>query len=350
MALHTIAPTLSSRLASACVCSYGISAKTGHYTPPAIYDAAVNWIGTPKPVAAPSIPGGPLINACLIGLNQDGIILAFRGTLPPAWTVASLEDWWQDIVGSEPIHASPLPGKVHSGFWKALSTLWNEVLHELKNLRNAHPQALIYITGHSKGGPLASLGGARLLLEDKIRAERIITFASPHPGDKKFVSDYPRQLPVTRFENYLDIVPFIPPTKTFFDAFQHIEDTWFGKLFCQWFPSVCKALDNASKWDYEALGVLEYVTASGKVVGAGDPLADPYFRLGEILWVLFGIGGEFKALEDLVAQEPIADNPSGLSRIGAAHCISCKSDKPLCAGGYMIGAGGDSICPASGAN
>jgi hypothetical protein len=43
-----------------------------------------------------------------------------RGTLPPAWTVASLEDWWQDIVDSVPIAAPPLPGKVHEGFWHAL--------------------------------------------------------------------------------------------------------------------------------------------------------------------------------------------------------------------------------------
>lgn len=41
---------------------------------------------------------------------------------------------------------------------------------------------------------------------------------------------------------------------------------------------------------------------------------------------------------------------SGLARIGAAHCIGCKSDSSssLCAGGYMTGAGGSPICPPAG--
>ena len=91
----TVAPTLNSRLASACNCAYGISATSGEYNAPKIYDAGVNWSEKPTPIAEreKGQDFGPYINACLVGLNQDGIIVAFRGTLPPAWTVASVEDW-----------------------------------------------------------------------------------------------------------------------------------------------------------------------------------------------------------------------------------------------------------------
>ncbi len=349
MSTTTIAPTLNSRLASACNCAYGVSDTTGKYTPPAIYDAAVNWSATPKPFAAATSPGQKLINAALVGVNQDGIIVAFRGTLPPSWTPGSLEDWWQDIVDSEPISAPPLPGKVHSGFWHGLQSIYSGVLGEVQSLQRSHPGAAIYVTGHSKGGPLASLGAAQLYLQSNIQAAGVVTFASPHPGDHDFVNQYPAVLqPVTAFENYLDIVPFLPPTDAFFQDFEPIANTWLGKEFCKYFPYICNALSNASKWNYASLGQLNYVTSSGKVVGSDNPLAAPDYRLVQILLTLFGLNSDAaETFAELASQAATSISHSGLSTIGAAHCIACKADTPtdFCAGGYMTGAGGDPICP-----
>ncbi len=348
MSTVTIAPTLNSRLASACNCAYGISDTTGCYAPPAIYDVAVNWSATPKAIAAASSPGGKLINAALVGINQDGIIVAFRGTIPPSWKVASLEDWWQDIVDSEPISAPPLKGMVHSGFWHALQSIYAGVLAEVQSLQSSHPGMAVYVTGHSKGGPLASIGAALMYLQNGIQATSVVTFASPLPGDQQFVNMYPSVLqPVTAFENYLDLVPFLPPSKTFFEDFQPIADTWLGKEFCKLFPYICNALSNASKWDYASLGDLHYVTYSGTVVDASDPLAAPDYRLVQILLTLFGLNSDLTTFADLAAQPATSLSHSGLSRIGAAHCIACKANTPsdFCAGGYMTGAGGDPICP-----
>lgn len=336
-----IAPTLFGRLACACNCAYGISTKNGTYTPPAIYDAGVGWKQPPVAVSAPKAGEkfGPRINACLIGLNGDGIIVAFRGTLPPAWTVASLEDWWQDIVDSAPIAAPPLPGKVHEGFWQALETLWADVLAAVHDLKAANPGARVFVTGHSKGGPLASIGAARLALASDIFADQLVTFASPHPGDGDFVEHYPGAIPVVRFENYLDIVPFLPPTDLFFSL---IEKFLKETDFCKHFPSICNAAKKAAHWNYQPLGELYYVTDGHAVVHE----ADAYYRLLQILVVLLGYSDVEKMKQELGAGQSAQVTDSGLARIGAAHCIGCRSNNPanLCAGGYMTGADGDPVC------
>lgn len=345
----SVAPTLASRLACACNCAYGISSRTGHYAPPNIYEAGVGWIGAPTPISAPEAgqPDGPRVNACLVGLNEDGIVLAFRGTLPPAWTVASLEDWWQDIVDSEPVPASPLPGKVHSGFLAALNTIWGDVVAAVQALRAAHPSAPLLVTGHSKGGPLASIGAARLYLANDMPIEQVTTFASPHPGDSDFVNGFPVAIKVARFENYLDLVPFLPPTDAFYKLFHEFMPTSWQAEFCRWFPSICRALGNASRWHYGSLGTLQYVTYEGKVVGQGDDQADPYWRLVQILGALFGPGGQDEVVQAAREERSVSLIEEGLTRIGAAHCIGCKCNQPsnLCAGGYITGAGGKPICP-----
>lgn len=344
----SMAPTRDGRLACACNCAYGIGTRDGRYRPPAIYDAGVGWLDIPKPVSAPRTGDtiGPRINAALVGRNVDGIVVAMRGTLPPAWTVASLEDWWQDIVDSEPVAAPPLPGRVHSGFRDALETLWRELLAVIRALISAHPGDAVWVTGHSKGGPLASVGAARLVLEAGLSVDGVVTFASPHPGDAAFAAGYPVAVPVHRYENCLDLVPFLPPTDTFYKVFDELLPESWQQEFCNWFPSLCWALEQAAHWNYTPLGALSYVTCDHDVVGPDDWRADAYLRVGQIVATLFGVdAGE--SLEKAINTEirPTLSE-SGLDRIGAAHCIACPGEG--CAGGYMSGAGGDPVCPAGG--
>ncbi|NBB92801.1 MAG: hypothetical protein GVY32_06520 [Gammaproteobacteria bacterium] len=344
-----VAPTLTSRLTCACNCAYGIDKQSGKYEPPAIYHDGAGWTDGPAAISAPESgqPDGPRINACLVGRNQDGIILAFRGTLPPAWTVASLEDWWQDIVDAEPVAAPPLPGAVHSGFLAALETLWQNVVQEVQRLRAEHPSAPVLVTGHSKGGPMASIAAARLYLSEGLSIGGVTTFASPHPGDRDFVHGYPSDIEVTRYENYLDLVPFLPPTDAFFAVWKGLPTSW-KKSFCDWLEPICKVLDAAGNWHYESLGKLLFVTREGTVVGSGNGQADPEYRIGQIVMALFG----FESVEAMNAAaragRDVQGSESGLQRIGAAHCIACPCSQPgkLCAGGYMTGAGGKPICPA----
>ena len=176
-----------------------------------------------------------------------------------------------------------------------------------------------------------------------------VTFASPHPGNGDFVSGYPGALPVTRFENYLDIVPFLPPTDTFFTVVNQTLPSWLKAWFCGIFPSICNALEHASVWNYQPLGVLNFITSNGTVVNSGTPDADPDCRLLQIIMEMAHFtpldcqyAGDFSLLES----EFDSSADVGLTRIGAAHCIGCPSGVPsdYCAGGYITGSGGLPSC------
>ncbi len=296
--------SLNCRLLCAATSAYGIDTH-GHYTPPEPYNKAVGWLA-PGPVAISA--GEDDINACLLGATHDGIVLAFRGTLPPdPVTVPALIDWWQDIIDSQPKKEGHLPGKVHHGFWDALTTLWPRLATELQSLATAHPGQPLLITGHSKGGPLATLAAARLHFDDTTlpQPSAVVTFASPHPGNKDFVQGFPlATIPVTRYENYLDLVPFLPPEQEFIAMAKEIP--LIGRIFAL-----------AEGWDYEPLGRLRYIEKDHSVVDDRTGLED--LRIVELIGAM--IEGE-----------------KGFKRIADAHSSSCG-------GGYMGGTCPSGVCP-----
>jgi hypothetical protein len=57
--------------------AYDINPATGQYTHDPVFSKAVAYSTDPTPISADQI------NACLVGQNASGIIVAFRGTLPP---------------------------------------------------------------------------------------------------------------------------------------------------------------------------------------------------------------------------------------------------------------------------
>lgn len=115
---------VDSRLLSACNCAYLID-EEGHFQPPVsprhigyCFYQDVGYLSVPKAFA-----GGLLnINAALIGETDMGIILAFRGTLPPSMNPASWLDWLQDLF-CEPISVDGLPGKIHEGIYVGYDTI-----------------------------------------------------------------------------------------------------------------------------------------------------------------------------------------------------------------------------------
>ena len=96
------------------------------------------------------------INAALIGMADDGLIVAFRGTLPLDGPdiARSVLDWIGDT--NAPLVNDPsFPGQVHQGFRDALQELWPDVGPAITAAAQADKP--IYVTGHSKGGALANL-------------------------------------------------------------------------------------------------------------------------------------------------------------------------------------------------
>lgn len=254
--MNSVPLTLDGRLLCASVCCYYITTTPGGQaafdpTSAAPYYNPVGFTAPPTPFAA----GLDFIDACLVGTNSDGVILAFRGTLPPyPITVPSFLDWMNDLM-ADPISVPGIPGKVHEGFWDALSSFWTPVLAEVKNQMSANGQNLpLYVTGHSKGGALASLAAMRFHALENIEPTAVYTYASPLTGDVNFAVGYNAIISDTRYEFTDDIVPHLPPSPFLADALAAL-------------PIIGKYFKSLTTWEYTSVGTLKFINWSGNIVG-----------------------------------------------------------------------------------
>lgn len=298
--MTSTAPTLDGRLLCASCCAYGIT-SSGTFDPSAnapYYDA-VGYTVAPVPFVA----GDEDIDACLVGTNSDGVILAFRGTLPPyPITVPGFLDWMSDL-NADPIKVPGISGKVHRGFWEDLDSFWEPILDEVKAQMNANGQHLpLYISGHSKGGALASLAAIRCQSLEKIEPAAVYTYASPMTGDLDFAVAYNAAIPDTRYEYTDDIVPHMPPSSLLADALALL-------------PVIGKYFKGITTWEYTSVGTLKFINWSGAIVGESLGLE----------------GQRFKSLVELLTEfkfEQIANDHS--------H---------LCGAGYMTYICPSGVCP-----
>lgn len=303
--MTSAANTIDCRMLCACGCAYGID-DGGNYSPLSPYTEGVGWDSAHPP--QPIVAGAANINACLVGVNHDdGIIVAFRGTvLPIPVTLTSILDWWQDIIDSKPRTEPHIPGKVHCGFADAVETLWQPLIGRVNELRTLYPEKRVYLTGHSKGGPMATISAARMHFDPAVSpgSAKVFTFASPHPGDSEFTGDFPlATIPVTRYENHLDIVPLVPPTDDFIDIVEKI-------------PLIGDLFKKAAGWDYAALGTRLFIDKNFDVL-SNQPDVTP---------------AEFAK----IALRVIASH-DGLVEVAMAHLNTCHH-------GYMSGTCPTGVC------
>lgn len=83
----------------------------------------------------------------------DHVVLAFRGT-----EGTKKLDIRTDLLGIK--HRMGRLGKVHTGFYGALTIVWRDVIRRINAMETSKP---IYITGHSLGGALAILTSTKLM-------------------------------------------------------------------------------------------------------------------------------------------------------------------------------------------
>ena len=152
------------------------------------------------------------------------LVFVFRGT-----EVAEFADLKADLkfqlfpLGTE--------GSVHTGFWNALDTVWDEVVADYNEFCEERP---VTFTGHSLGAALATIAMSRL----DLRNAELYTYGSPRVGDDIFKATFSyRFMNVYRFRNQNDIVTRHP----------------------------------MAIWDYRHVGVCYYFT------GAGNCVEDPGF-------------------------------------------------------------------------
>ncbi|MBK8258732.1 MAG: hypothetical protein IPK82_39510 [Polyangiaceae bacterium] len=96
------------------------------------------------------------LGACTLGVNEDGIILAFEGTV-------FTDDWqWLNdmLVATEP--AWGVKGLVSSGFYGDVKDILDPIVTNVKSLMAQHPSLPLIITGHSKGASMAPIAACSL--------------------------------------------------------------------------------------------------------------------------------------------------------------------------------------------
>lgn len=289
------APTLDGRLICACSCTYVI-AGNGTLDPDAAkpYYEGAGFLNPPVTFA-----GGPsLIDACLVGITADGVVVAFRGTLHfNIHDHASLLDWLTDF-NADPLTVAGFPGQVHQGFKIALDQIWGPITAAVNALRVGPLAASqVLVTGHSKGGSLATLA-AWLFKSASALPTTVVTFASPRTGDAAFRDAYNAQLQHTRYEYADDIVPHLPPS----------EDGLLSVLSS--LPLIGSRFQGLDRFDYEHVGTLQFIDWTG---GIDDDTP------------------ELRAQRNL--QLALLIMRLKFSQIGADHAIDCGS-------GYMT-----EVCP-----
>lgn len=268
-----------------------------------IYYKAIGFVGNPYVVSID-------IEAALVGATANEIIVAFRGTIAPAFNWGSFWDWFQDFC-AKPESNINLPGEVHSGYLYAVIMLAGEINSAIQTLDPSGTMP-VYITGHSKGGGMAPIAAMYMKNVYQTNVTQTITFAGPNPGNSDFQSVYNTTFPNhLRYENYLDLVPLMPPVP---------ETIYMLELIPDLPQSFIDKLNDAKGWDYQSVGTLEYVDASANVKSYNWVEADILLpvRLAEIS-------------EKIVTFQ--------LSEIGDAHHSSCGYR-------YMEGiCGADGVCP-----
>lgn len=138
-----------------------------------------------------------------VAANREFTLVCFRGTESDQFS-----DWFTDI--NTDLVPGPMGGKVHAGFYDALSNVWQLLDRRVERFDDGM-QKPIWVTGHSLGAGLATLAVARWLERGR-PVQGLYTFGQPRTGDTTFARNFNFEFkPFThRIVNNNDLVTRIP--------------------------------------------------------------------------------------------------------------------------------------------
>jgi|GEM_PF-3383611 len=135
----------------------------------------------------------------LIAHNSRCIWVAFRGTDElKEWVDIDFGNFARLDPGRHANLASVMrtppsswgPGRVHTGFYNALNDVYQSLETRVRALRAEHARP-VFLTGHSRGGALATLCAYRFQAVGDIPVSGVYTFGGPRVGDADaFVVNY----------------------------------------------------------------------------------------------------------------------------------------------------------------
>jgi len=190
-----------------------------------------------------------------VSSNKDLVIISFRGTEVAQQEEISyqemLKDWLTDLKFSFSNNEYGA-GKVHSGFYRSLNEIWNDLKQHLESIGIENKK--VFLTGHSLGGALATLAADRLDREGA-NIDSIYTFGSPRVADIKFR----RSLKVKHYRvvNNQDVVTKIPMNmyKFYEDEYYYEEDM----------PAVSKWAKHLGFRTFVHSGKLIFISSNGSI-------------------------------------------------------------------------------------
>ena len=138
----------------------------------------------------------------------NGILVVFRGT-------HTIKNWLHNLRFAK-TDADIFPkraGRAHRGFLDMYKSVRKAVFDSVDTLTKQHPDADIYVTGHSLGGALAVLGALDIKVKHPSISLVMINFGAPRVGNKCFSNFFGnRVVRSLRVVNRKDTATMLPPS------------------------------------------------------------------------------------------------------------------------------------------
>jgi triacylglycerol lipase len=148
---------------------------------------------------------------CFVAHNDQFVVLAFRGTEMDNFHGAIM-DWALDLEFK--LVPDESGGLVHDGFQEGINDIWPAVKPFLQTLLSDGRGRTLWVTGHSLGAALATVGAERVRRDGNFEVRGVYTYGAPRVGDAGFAKNYSdRGLnDITyRFVYDVDVVSKVPP-------------------------------------------------------------------------------------------------------------------------------------------
>lgn len=141
-----------------------------------------------------------------VGFSEahHAVIVALRGT-------TDVKSWLASNDFKQVSYPKCGGCQVHEGFYNGYAEVSATVKDQVQLIFDKYRSAtLIYVTGHSLGGAIATVAALDLKATFG-KVSEFYSYGEPRVGNVAFATYFDSQIPVHRVIHYADIVPHVPP-------------------------------------------------------------------------------------------------------------------------------------------